>query len=247
MIKDGKIQIPVSWVLVAMLVFALALAVGWRDSDTTTVEAVEVVEIAPENETASSQVAESYTLEVLMGESHITAVTYDPNTGLYCYETNEGEAVDCECRCEFFECNEDGEIVGLKTPITNTPTITSTVTATATTTINTATPTPTPGPTATPSEGETEETPTPTATPGEGEIEPTPTPGPTATPTQAAATNCNNGVRSPDCPPPGWDRDGNGVAECRVTGSGRIICHGDNDDDGEERECGGPGNPCNRH
>jgi uncharacterized repeat protein (TIGR02543 family) len=49
---------------------------------------------------------------------------------------------------------------------------------------------------------------------------------------------CNNGVgNGPDCPPPGHDKDGDGISDDPK---------GDNDDDFGTRPCGDPGNPCNR-
>ncbi|OGM58804.1 hypothetical protein A3A75_00235 [Candidatus Woesebacteria bacterium RIFCSPLOWO2_01_FULL_39_10] len=78
-----------------------------------------------------------------------------------------------------------------------------------------------------------------TVTPVRTQPIPTPriTPTPPATATDEPAEHCNNGVgNGPDCPPPGHDKDGDGVADGPK---------GDNDDDNENRDCGDPGNPCN--
>ncbi len=63
----------------------------------------------------------------------------------------------------------------------------------------------------------------------------TTTPTPNVTPTPKAP--CNNGVgNGPDCPPPGHDKNHDGIADDPK---------GDNDDDQSNRDCGDPGNPCN--
>ena len=69
------------------------------------------------------------------------------------------------------------------------------------------------------------------------------TPEPTATPD--ADLKCNNGVKSPDCPPNGWDKDNDGVADIKITGNGKEIDKGDNDNDTGTESCGTPGDPCN--
>lgn len=71
--------------------------------------------------------------------------------------------------------------------------------------------------------------------------EPTDPPDPEPTkPPKEDKGECNNGIgNSSDCPPPGHDKDGDGETDPGKKG-------GDNDNDHENRQCGDPGNPCNK-
>jgi len=62
-------------------------------------------------------------------------------------------------------------------------------------------------------------------------------PAPTSTP-MPDTNHCNNGLgNGPDCPPPGHDKNDDGVADTDK---------GDNDDDNQSRPCGDKGDPCNK-
>jgi hypothetical protein len=96
--------------------------------------------------------------------------------------------------------------------------VTATVVPTMTTITNTPVPSATPSPTV-----------VPTATPE-------PTDNPTAVPTKQ---HCDNGVGTgPDCPPPGHDKDNDGISD---------DSKGNNDDDESTLPCGDPGSPCNKN
>ena len=62
-------------------------------------------------------------------------------------------------------------------------------------------------------------------------------PAPTSTP-MPDTNHCNNGLgNGSDCPPPGHDKNDDGVADTDK---------GDNDDDNQSRPCGDKGDPCNK-